>query len=128
MRPSGPLKMLGMPRSGLSAGRGGVPPTLAAFGAAQGEIVLPVIFGVSYALPGATCRRKQLLVDVMKMTPDAGSAAGGPVMFTPPAPPGQFCVGRAPSGLPRWFGGAKNGASASVRRASASASFRISGV
>src|SRR5215213_7817737 len=112
--------MLGMPRSGLSGGSGGVPPTLAACGAAQGEIVVPVISGVSYSLPGATCKRKQLLVEVMNITPLVGSAAGGPVMLTPPAPPGQLSVGRAPSGLPRWFGGAKNGASASVRFASAS--------
>jgi hypothetical protein len=63
-----------------------------------------------------------LLVDVMNMTPATGSAAGGPVMLTPPAPPGQLFTGRAPSGLPRWFGGAKNGASASVRRASSRAS------
>src|SRR5215203_1203762 len=120
--------MLGMPRSGLSGGYGGVAPTLAACGADHGAIVLPVISGVSNSFAGATCSRKQLAVDVMKMTPLVGSAAGGPVMFTPPAPPGQFWVGRAPSGLPRWFGGAKNGASASVRLASASASLRSSGV
>src|SRR5687767_12252464 len=120
--------MLGMPRSGLSGGSGGVPPTLAALGAAHGEMVLPVIFGESYSFAGATCRRKQLAVEVMKITPLVGSAAGGPVMFTPPAPPGQLSVGRAPSGLPRWFGGAKNGASPSTRFASARASFLISGV
>ena len=76
MRPTSPLKMLGIPRSGLSAGSGGVPPTLAAPGAAHGEIVVPVIFGLSYSFPGATCRRKQLLVEVMKITPAVGSAAG----------------------------------------------------
>ena len=72
--------------------------------------------------------RLQPLVDVMNRMPVVGSAAGGPVMFAPPPPPGQMFAGAAPSALPRCVGGAKRGASACVRTASASASFLISGV
>ena len=64
--------------------------------ATQSECVVPRLlwdhpsFEVT---PGSTCSRKQLPVDVMNITPWTGSATGGPVMLTPPPPPGQFQVG-----------------------------------
>src|ERR671912_138490 len=71
---------------------------------------------------------EQPLVDEMKITPVAGSAAGGPVMFAPPPPPGQMFAGPLPSLLPRCVGAAKSGASRLRSCARSSASFLISGV
>ncbi len=78
--------------------------------------------------PGIRSRFPHPLVDVMKMTPASGSAAGGPVMFTPPMSPGQYMNLFFPSGFPRCTGGLKNGENRSFAFACASARCFSSGV
>ena len=127
--PTGPLKIPGCRAAGSSGRhrRCRRPWRCRGLGT-QRRDVLPAIFGVVALLrghhlqPAATARRRD--------EDDAGDRIGGgrtgDVRAAPP--PGQMWAGPAPSALPRCVGGAKNGASASVRCARSSASFRISGV
>ena len=94
------------------------------------ECVTPVCSGPSNSdsMPGATITGVHPLVEVTKMTPPTGSAAGGPVMFAPPPPPGQMSAAPSPSGLPTCVGGLKSGTKRSFSRAYSSAISRSSGV
>ena len=116
-----------MPASGSFAATGGAAASRRAT-VTQSASVLPVILSLSRSAAGASIVGEQPLVEAMKITPVCGSAAGGPVMFAPPPPPGQMFAGPLPSLLPRCVGGANSGASRSSFCARSSASFRISGV
>ena len=87
--PTGPFQ-IGRPSMVASA-----PPRTLVATAAQSECVTPDCSNSSSgdSLPGNTCNLRQPLPDVTNMTPETGSATGGPVMLAPPPPPGQFQAG-----------------------------------
>ena len=78
--------------------------------------------------PGSRSTLPQPLCEVTNMTPITGSATAGPVIFAPPAPPGQTRARPAPASFPAWTGGLNSGARKSPSVAMRCARSYISGV